>query len=165
MIKLRPMTIEEFKAYLLHNIAEYAAEKVKAGNWAEEGSLELAQKEFDGYLPQGLDTPGQTLQTICDAETGEAVGTIWYGFTPDRKESLWFIYDFLVDESMRGHGYGSAALAELESLAKQEGISTIRLHVFGHNTGALRLYEKAGYVVTNIQMMRRVGSEKGTAVD
>lgn len=158
MITLRPMSREEYKAYLVHNVAEYAAEKVKAGNWPEEGSLELAQKEFDGYLPQGLETPGQHLCTICDAETGAAVGMIWYGCTPDNKKSLWFIYDFMMDENMRGHGYGSAALAELEALAKQEGIFTIRLHVFGHNTNALRLYEKAGYVVTNIQMMRQVGS-------
>lgn len=158
MITLRPMTPEEYQVYLQHNITEYAAEKVKAGNWAEEESLELAKKEFDDYLPQGLDTPGQHLCTICDGGTGAPVGMIWYGFTPDRKPSLWFIYDFLVDEDKRGHGYGFATLAELETMAKNEGISTIRLHVFGHNTGALRLYEKAGYEVTNIQMMRRVGN-------
>lgn len=157
MIALRPMTQDEYKAYLKHNIAEYAAEKVKAGNFPEEGSLELAKKEFDSYLPKGLDTPGQHLCTICDAETGAAVGMIWYGFTPDMKKSLWFIYDFLVDEDKRGHGYGAATLAELETMAKNESISTIRLHVFGHNTSALRLYERAGYVVTNIQMMRQVG--------
>lgn len=45
-------------------------------------------------------------------------------------------------------------MALLEEEVKNVGITSIGLHVFGHNTVAANLFEKAGYHVTN-QLMRK----------
>lgn len=43
MVKLIKMNEADFEKYLEHAIKEYADEKVKAGTWCEQESLELAQ--------------------------------------------------------------------------------------------------------------------------
>ena len=69
MIKLQPMSLAEFQVYLERSVAEYADDKVKAGNWPQEGALERSRQEFNKYLPQGLDTPENFLRTLIDRET------------------------------------------------------------------------------------------------
>lgn len=156
MIDLRPMTQDEFLIYLERTIVEYADDKVKAGNWAEEVALERSKEEFEKYLPQGNLTPGHFLFTIYDIETGAAVGVLWYANMPEMEKPAWFIYDFYINEDQRRRGHAVAALARLEEMARVEGVNSIGLHVFGHNTPARQLYEKAGYEITNINMRRRL---------
>ncbi|MHB8934168.1 MAG: GNAT family N-acetyltransferase [Bellilinea sp.] len=156
MIDLRPMTREEFLIYLERAIVEYADDKVKAGNWPEEGALERSKQEFEMYLPRGNSTPGHSLCTIYDVETGVAVGILWYANMPEMGKPAWFVYDFYIHENQRRRGYAVAALACLEELAKVEGVNSIGLHVFGHNIAARQLYEKAGYEITNINMRRKL---------
>jgi hypothetical protein len=48
------MTEEEFQAFLAESVPEYAAEKVKAGNWTPEEALEKSRKEHTRLLPEGL---------------------------------------------------------------------------------------------------------------
>ncbi|HAL16386.1 MAG TPA: GNAT family N-acetyltransferase [Anaerolineaceae bacterium] len=156
MIKLQPMSPAEFQVYLERSVAEYADDKVKAGNWPQEGALERSRQEFNKYLPQGLDTPENFLRTLIDRETGAPVGMIWYAPLPGSTDSTWFIYDFYVNPEQRRRGYGAQALAALEDRARAQGIKSIALHVFGHNTTARALYEKMGYEITNINMVKRV---------
>ena len=89
MIELQPMSPAEFQVYLERSIAEYADDKVKAGNWPQEGALERSRQEFNKYLPQGLDTPANFLRSLTDPETGTptanspcnngwVVDNIWY---------------------------------------------------------------------------------------
>jgi len=42
----------------------------------------------------------------------------------------------------------------LEERVRHLGLSTISLHVFGHNHAARALYEKLGYVTTNVMMSK-----------
>ncbi|MHB8113684.1 MAG: GNAT family N-acetyltransferase [Bellilinea sp.] len=156
MIKLQSMSPAEFQVYLERSVAEYADDKVKAGNWSQEGALERSRQEFNKYLPQGLDTPANFLRTLIDPETETQVGMIWYAPLPGSTDSTWFIYDFYVNPEQRRHGYGAQALAALEDHARAQGIKAIALHVFGHNTIARALYEKMGYEITNINMVKRV---------
>jgi len=156
MIDLRPMTREEFLVYLERATVEYADDKVKAGNWTEEAALERSKNEFEKYLPQRNSTPGHYLRTIFDVESGLAVGILWYADLPEMEKPAWFIYDFYIIENQRRRGYAVAALAKLDEMAKVESVSSIGLHVFGHNTAARQLYEKAGYEITNINMVRKV---------
>jgi ribosomal protein S18 acetylase RimI-like enzyme len=67
-----------------------------------------------------------------------------------------FIYDIAVDPAHRRKGYARQALAEIEAFARDHGYVGVQLHVFGGNTGARRLYLEAGYVETNITMLKRV---------
>jgi len=58
MISLTPMTEVDYQEYQERLIPIYAAENVKAGNWAEAGSVERSRQEYSIFLPQGLATPG-----------------------------------------------------------------------------------------------------------
>ncbi len=92
MITLVPMTEADFAAYLEKTIPQYAREKVEAGNWTEAESLERSKKEFEYYLPDGLQTSGHFLFMLVD-ETGEKVDWLWYALDPKKPEQA-FIYDF-----------------------------------------------------------------------
>jgi ribosomal protein S18 acetylase RimI-like enzyme len=71
------------------------------------------------------------------------------------KDTL-FIYDIVIEEHLRGKGYGRAALLLLEDVARALGKRRISLHVFAHNDRARRLYEELGYRPTNIVMAKEL---------
>jgi RimJ/RimL family protein N-acetyltransferase len=152
-IDFMPLTDAEYEAWLDRAIAEYAAEHVRTGNWTEDESIGRASDEMARFLPDGPKTPGHFLWTIRPAD-GEPVGLLWVG--TDRRPGQAFIYDIEIDEQHRGSGYGTATLLTLEAWARERGITTIALHVFGHNTDAWRLYRRLGYVETNINMEKRL---------
>jgi RimJ/RimL family protein N-acetyltransferase len=153
-ITLTPMTEPEYQIYLDKAIQEYAQDKIQAGNWSRDEALERSSKEFEGYLPQGIQTPDNYLFSLMN-ENDEKVGIIWYAALP-RQPGLAFIYDFEIYEPFRRRGYASQALAVMEQDAKARGSSHIELHVFGFNTAARALYKKAGYVETNVMMAKNI---------
>ncbi|MGC4376458.1 GNAT family N-acetyltransferase [Fictibacillus sp. Mic-4] len=155
MVVLRKMNDEEFSVYLSYSVKNYGEEKAKAGNWPKEKALELAQQEFDQLLPDGLHTKNHFLYQIVDETSNEKVGYLWFHERGEDQKTA-FIYDFLIYEKHRGRGYAKQALAALEEVAKDRGIKTIRLHVFGHNQTAIKLYEKCGFEATNIQMAKMI---------
>ena len=67
----------------------------------------------------------------------------------------------------RGRGIGTRILQMVEDLARSDGISTVRLDVNVENSGALRLYERSGYVAKGrtglhnrrLVMEKRLGSD------
>jgi len=65
-------------------------------------------------------------------------------------------FGMAMDEQRRGVGFGTAPLLALEDWCRANGISSIGLHVFGHNQGAWRLYKRMGYVETNVQMEKQL---------
>ncbi|MFD1019647.1 GNAT family N-acetyltransferase [Thalassobacillus hwangdonensis] len=147
MIALQPMDNKEFKAYLELSINDYASEHVRAGNWTEEEALTNATEQFNMLLPDGENSEGQKLFSIRDDE--KEVGMIWLGLKPNNKG---FIYDIRIWEDHQGHGYGKQAMQEIEAFGRELGLTSIGLHVFGHNTVARELYKKLGYVETDIVM-------------
>jgi ribosomal protein S18 acetylase RimI-like enzyme len=53
-----------------------------------------------------------------------------------------------VREEQRRRGYGRELLDAGSRAALALGATTLGLNVFGHNEGALALYERAGYATT-----------------
>ncbi|RWZ58649.1 GNAT family N-acetyltransferase [Halobacillus fulvus] len=147
MIELRKMDDEEYKDYLRSAIRNYAEEHTKAGTWKADEALGEAEKQYEELLPNGLDTDNHHLYTIY--HQNEAVGVIWLAGKADNKG---FIYDFNIEEAYQGHGYGKQAMKKIETVARDLGLRSIKLNVFAHNEVARSLYEKAGYVETNIKM-------------
>ncbi len=153
MSKLIPMTQPEYETFLERTIPEYAAEHVRAGNWTESESLEKSRKEFEDLLPQRLKTEDNYLYTLVDGE--EPVGMIWVKVK--RQPSIsGFIYDVYVNEGYRGKGYGKSLMLLLEEKAREMGLRSLELHVFGSNHVARKLYETIGYETTNVSMSKKL---------
>ncbi|HLX41082.1 MAG TPA: GNAT family N-acetyltransferase [Ktedonobacteraceae bacterium] len=157
MIRLQPMTEAEYQEYLAVSVANYAQEHVKAGRWNEEEALQKATQEYADLLTEGLHTNNQYLFTIVDEQTGTKVGILWFAATERANELVAFVYDVDIDEQFRRRGYGEQAFLALETKVRELGLKKIGLHVFGHNHAARAMYEKLGYVVTNVQMSKSLG--------
>jgi ribosomal protein S18 acetylase RimI-like enzyme len=154
MIRFEPFTPSQFEAYLAQSIEEFAAEHVRGGRWTVDEAVAASRAEHERLLPEGLTTPDNYLYSLVDATSGAAVGLIWYWFDRERKHV--FIYDIVIDEPFRRRGYATQTLQLLEAEAAKLGAAEIRLHVFGHNTGARALYERLGFQPTNILMRKQV---------
>jgi ribosomal protein S18 acetylase RimI-like enzyme len=151
-LRLRPMTDAEFALFRDRAVRDYAADKVKAGEWPAGRSQELAEAQTDQLLPEGLRTPGMLL-LMAETEQDGPVGYAWLALAAPEVDRAW-IYDIAIDEEQRGKGYGRALLNGLEQAAHEHGCSSIGLNVFAGNDIARRLYERAGFRLTSIQMAK-----------
>jgi ribosomal protein S18 acetylase RimI-like enzyme len=153
-VTLRPMTDDEFEEWQQALAVDYAADKVAAGAWAEEGAVERAREESRGLLPDGARTDRMLIFRAVDAE-GAPVGRAWVALDPPRSvPGTAFLYDIEVDEGARGRGFGRALLAAVEAAAREAGATALELNVFGPNDVAFRLYESSGFVTTSRQMRK-----------
>ncbi|MRG85921.1 GNAT family N-acetyltransferase [Salinibacillus xinjiangensis] len=151
MVSLDKMNSSEFERYLRFAIKNYANEHVKAGNWNEQEAISNATEEFENLLPEREKTVNNELFIIRDGD--KEVGMIWLA---KRSNDKGFIYDINVWEGNQGHGYGKQAMKEIEKVAKNLNLKSIGLHVFGHNQVARGLYEKLGYLETDIIMEKKI---------
>ena len=156
MVTLEPMSAEAWNAWHDDSVREYGLEKVRAGTWTADEAQARAEAEFARLLPDGLATPGHELRSIV-TESGEVVGTLWFAPLREIGSGECFIYDIVVSEDARGRGYGRAAMAALEPLARSLGYDRIGLHVFGANHVARELYRTSGYVETDVMMRKALG--------
>ena len=134
---------------------EYAAEKVKAGNYPESGAVDMAEAEFVKLLPNGRLTPGHEIRSMVN-DDGEKVGYAWFTIENRDVGRVVFIYDLAVDQAHRRQGHARLALAEIDAYARDHDCFGVMLHVFGDNEAARRLYSSAGYLETNVIMLKRV---------
>ena len=74
--------------------------------------------------------------------------------TADARERNDAEIDLIVEEAHRRRGYAEEAMRLAEAIAREKGASRISLHVFAHNVGARRLYDKLGYEETNVVMSK-----------
>jgi GNAT superfamily N-acetyltransferase len=148
------MSEEFYRSWLERIIPDYAADHVRAGGWSPDVALQKSKAALEEALPDGLATAGHFLWEIQEVP-GATVGVLWVALLPDRPGHA-FIYDIEVDEPRRGEGFGSAALDALDAWARAKGLTSIGLHVFGFNSGARRLYERHGYIETDLVMAKRL---------
>ena len=153
-MRLVPMSEDDFRVYQENEIREYAEEKIRSGAWSQEKAYELSVQTHRRLLPEGVATPGQYIFSIRDEDLGQNVGAIWFARFEEGGKRLAFIYDLIIFEQFRRHGFGRLAMLALEEKVKEVGLDTIALHVFGHNQAALELYEKVGYEITDINMAK-----------
>ncbi|MEO8356842.1 MAG: GNAT family N-acetyltransferase [Chloroflexota bacterium] len=151
MVKLVKMQQEDFEPYLERGIREYAEDHVRNGNWTAEESLERSRKEFQELLPDGVNSRDQFLYSIVGEENNNEIGLLWVQI----KDQKAFIYDFIIDESFRGKGYGKQALTAMDEILKSMNVESVSLHVFGDNVTAQELYRKMGFEITGMHMKKR----------
>lgn len=155
-VKLRTMLESEYESYLSVAIKDYAKDKIAAGTWGKNDALRLAEESFQRLLPEGINTPKEFLYAIVDEEIDGNIGFLWLHLNKSKELSKFFIYDFIIFESFRNSGYGTKTLACLDEIAKEMSVSQIDLHVFAHNKGAIHLYEKVGFIPTDISMSKQI---------
>lgn len=144
----------EFAAYWGRAIPEFAQDKVDAGQWASADALQRSRDSYSEQLPQGLATPGNCFFTVRDGASYEAIGMLWFAEQERGGKRIAYVYDVAIDAPHQRKGHARRAFAALEAEVAQRGLSGIALHVFGHNSGARSLYEKLGYVPTNINLFK-----------
>lgn len=153
---LKEMTDEEYEDYVAHSIPNHARNKINSGEWPEETAEQQARDSFAELLPQGLATPGNYLFQIFDEWDEVPVGVIWIAERDRAGQKAAYIYDVFIKPEYQGKGHGSRAIKAVEEKALNMGLPGIGLHVFGHNDGARRLYEKLGYEPVNIFMYKQL---------
>lgn len=157
-VQLKPMTQSDFEAYIDYSAPLYAAEKVRSGNWTEDQADELARTEFQKLFPQGLETPDTYI--FCIQDGANEVGYLWISDQERGGKRVVWIYDIVIHEDFRRKGYATATFTALENYVRDElGGNRVELHVFGHNHGARALYDKLGFVTTNVVMAKDLTAE------
>ena len=152
------MTPGELGGFLDTLDREYAEEHARAGTWSREQALERAREETRKLLPNGTDTPDHYLRTVLDEPSGERVGEVWYAVRDDGGIRQIWIFWIGIDPAHRRKGFAADVLKQLEGEARRLGVGYLALHVFGQNTGAIALYEKSGFVPTNVIMRKSLPS-------
>jgi len=149
---VRPMTPEEYDAWIVGEIAAYAGDLAQAsGSTLEEAHLRAEQQTRE-LLPDGPATEGAYLLRVLD-DAGEPVGVLWLGPHPQRRGAGW-VYEVQIDEMRRGEGLGRAAMVAAERIGRQAGWTALGLNVFGHNPRARTLYDSLGYEVAATTMAK-----------
>jgi len=159
MVRLVPMNESDFHTYLTSSIADYAQEHVKAGNWSAEEAQQKAEEEFQQLVPDGLASKNQYFFTIEDETLPAKVGILWFAVRDQGGQPSAFVYDVEIFAEFRRRGYGMQAFQALESYVRNLGLTTISLHVFGHNHAARAMYEKLGYITTNVSMSKTLDNK------
>jgi ribosomal protein S18 acetylase RimI-like enzyme len=153
-VRFVPFTGLDFHAWLLQAIPAFALSNVENGHWTLAESIDKSRQAHADLLPQGLETPGQFFVHLHDDASGERVGALWWCEADKAGRREAWVYNIEIDAAARRRGFARAAFAELERVVRARGVQQLGLHVFGHNTGARRLYDELGFEATSITMRK-----------
>jgi ribosomal protein S18 acetylase RimI-like enzyme len=83
----------------------------------------------------------------AEGDAGQPVGLVncFEGFSTFACQPLVNVHDVVVLASHRGRRVGERMLTEVERIARTRGACKLTLEVLSGNTGALRLYGRAGF--------------------
>ena len=154
-VTFEPMLPEAYEDWYEYGVKAFAADKVKAHDYAPEKAMELSSESMSKGLPDGLATKDQHIFNIHDEE-GNKIGAIWFAIKQDYGKQYAFLYDIEIIENKRGLGFGRATMQEFEKKVASMGIKQIGLHTFGFNRVATGLYASLGYRVTDITMFKDI---------
>lgn len=149
-ILFKGMSEEDFENYFQNKIKRYS--DVLSENIHEHGDepSSRALKQLRSLLPNGIETPNHHLFNIQSG--GKVIGFVWLKIEEEKKSA--FLYEIYIFEEYRGKGFGTVTMKRLEDFLVQKEINYFKLHVFGSNTGARKLYEELGFEIAGINMLK-----------
>ncbi|MFJ9290679.1 GNAT family N-acetyltransferase [Bacillus sp. 7705b] len=154
-LTLEDMTVEEFEAFRGMSVQNYAKQNIQSGTWTEKEAFEKSEQAYEKMIPNGRNSSNHFFWNIRN-DLGENIGWLWLYADPHHPQKEAFIYSFGLYEAFRGKGLAQLALRALDDKARQMGAERLALHVFAHNETAVHLYQKMGYIMTNIKMRRQL---------
>jgi ribosomal protein S18 acetylase RimI-like enzyme len=151
-IKLHRMNQEEFDFYIRNKVPRYAESIAQNIKLDEQKALENASQKLQRLLSEGNNTPGHLLFNVIQDD--KLIGYVWIKINYETHES--FLYEIYIKEQFRGKGKGTRVMQLIEKLLIEQEIESFNLHVFGHNAGAFKLYERIGFDVIGINMQKKI---------
>lgn len=152
IVELTPKLCEQYAP----EISEYIYQSyTQAHQYNESFSLEKAKdkcRELREYLAQGR-------ACAFGAIDHTLIGFIWsyrYPFRDD--ENRTYVSTFHVDERYRNRHIGEQLLRAVERKAVENGCHTVFLHTEARNSGAIHFYERMGYQMERVQMVKKSAS-------
>ncbi len=158
MVTLEPITSEAFPAFFEQAVEFYALQNIAAKRFLESDALALSRADTHKLLPNGFETPGQFFFNLKLAGSAESVGHMWLANMPRGSSRVMFVCQIFVKPEHRRKGYARSALLAAEDTAREQGLSSIALHVFAHNTEAEALYRALGYAVASLNMLKSLSA-------
>lgn len=155
-MELKPLTHSGFAAFMNRTIQGFADECVDVGRWSEEEAYGHSKNLIDAELPQGIETPKHYFFQLFDDEQQAEVGYVWLEFMTKDDLPTVFINDIEINTNQRRKGYATKAFELVEQFAQENNINRVALHVFKTNTAAQALYQKLGFQVTGLNMLKNI---------
>lgn len=156
MIVLKSMSADEFEEFKAFSQDSFASNLAKTEGVSIEAGRKNAGDQFARLVPSGMGTAGQLFFEAVEDSSGNSVGYLWIGIQERFGRKIASINDIHVRNGNRGNGYGREIMRLAEEVAKREGVSRIRLHVFQSNQVARTLYESLGFKPTSIDMNKEL---------
>lgn len=130
-IELKELTEENLQQCYQLKVSEDQKQYIDSN----ENSLNAAKENADVARPFAI---------YCD---GKMVGFTMFAFDEEYEDpnDRYWLWRFMIDESLQGKGYGKAALQVIIQYFKEHGANNIRLSTKETNAGALSLYLRAGF--------------------
>ncbi|MFJ6082810.1 GNAT family N-acetyltransferase [Streptomyces sp. NPDC092369] len=127
-----------------------------------EPSTELTPERLRPWYGSRADAPDRLDLAVTDPATGELLGeVVLYEWDPAARSCT---FRTLIGPRGRGRGIGTEATRLIVGHGfEQLGLHRIELEVYGNNHRALRVYEKAGFVVEGVR--REASLRDGEWVD
>jgi ribosomal protein S18 acetylase RimI-like enzyme len=155
-VELEPLSAGAFEDFRRTSERGYAAIQVAAGLWPREGARARAAAALRLLLPKDLATPGHHVFAIRDPLRSACVGHLWVAEMQAAGVRTVYIYDIHIRGRFRGLGLGGAAIRALRTWARRRRAAVIELRVHARNIRARELYERTGFVVTDMRMALRL---------
>jgi ribosomal protein S18 acetylase RimI-like enzyme len=154
-VSLRPMTEMEFPAWREIAIEHHAGQVSRAGRMDPKAAVSESRELLAKVLPAGLATANMDLFVVID-ESGREVGWLWLGASP-QDPAAGFLFDIIIDVTVRGRGYGRATMHAAEDFFLAQGKARISLDVADGNDTARTLYDSMGYLPIMTSMSKALG--------
>ncbi|WP_433367578.1 GNAT family N-acetyltransferase [Actinoplanes sp. CA-142083] len=142
-VELIDLTPDELEARRPAMAANFARDVVQNFGVDPDRALGQSAHQISAGLPDGVATEGQLLRKAVDG--GDEVGFLWMSMPGTVYPDMAWLSEIEVADGLRGRGYGSRMIEAAEADLSARGVKRIGLHVFGHNVGARRLYQRLGY--------------------
>ncbi len=112
-------------------------------------------RDYARQLQQAARSPYEKMYVLDDS--GRVCGFLWLELRATMVDPLvGYIKNIYVAPDLRGQGYGKLLLQVADEWFRRQGCTKATLDVSVCNERAVKLYEKAGYVVTRYRMEKRL---------